>query len=506
MRETTLALPATLMNGCTTRSVSGGYAINLFATKVDTAYGPRIVMRHTPGLELLFELEGGPVVACVEMGLYLYLVTLTRLYKVNPVYEVEDVTGGSDLELQGPHVSIATNGVHIVFVDGTKGYYYSEAEGLSEFSGDGWYPANTVTFMDGYFVFNRKGSGQFFITSLYNVALDPLDYATAEGSPDNTKAVISDGRSLFLFGSETTEIWYNNGDPDFTFARVSGALIDIGIGSPHTAVKLDNSIFWYGNEGSVYMTNGYQRTRISGEDVEQYIKSCEPGVDDDAYAYGYVDAGHAFYVLTFPEKNITVVYDKTTGWWHLRSSWEVGRHISKFAVKYRDTFVVGDSRNGKVYSMSMSNYRDNDGPVRRVMAMNIIRSATERGNSMYGLQLHIEPSPELVRAIEDYSAGQFQLLESSGIMLTNMEANMLLEGDTGMVTYDTHIEPMIMMSYSDDGGKTWSKDFLRGIGKVGEYDKVIKWMRLGKFRRRQIRFVITDEIPVTITEVKAEVM
>ena len=32
---------------------------------------------------------------------------------------------------------------------------------------EGWYPSSMVTYMDGYFIFNRTGTGQFFISELF---------------------------------------------------------------------------------------------------------------------------------------------------------------------------------------------------------------------------------------------------------------------------------------------------------------------------------------------------
>jgi hypothetical protein len=53
---------------------------------------------------------------------------------------------------------------------GYNGYAYTpETETIEDMSTEeGWFPSDTVDFMDGYFIFNRAGTGQFFISKLYS--------------------------------------------------------------------------------------------------------------------------------------------------------------------------------------------------------------------------------------------------------------------------------------------------------------------------------------------------
>ena len=60
-------------------------------------------------------------------------------------------------------------------------------------------------------------------------------------------------------------------------------------------------------------------------------------------------------------------------------------------------------------------------------------------------------------------------------------------------------DPQVMMSYSDDGGVTFSNEKWRSFGKIGEYFKRVIWRRLGVARERIYKFRITDPVPVKIT-------
>lgn len=74
------------------------------------------------------------------------------------------------------------------------------------------------TYQDGFFIVAGDGSGKFYINETPNngALWNGLDFASAEGSPDNTIAVISSHRELWLIGSASAEIWVNTGKRGFS--------------------------------------------------------------------------------------------------------------------------------------------------------------------------------------------------------------------------------------------------------------------------------------------------
>lgn len=457
MPLTPLKMPVS-SNGGRSDSSDGSRLVNLFANILpDSSDGPKVVLYGTPGTTLFAALPTWPVLAMIEMGDKLYAVTASRLYRVEWYGAYVDLGAVS---IAGGRVSIATNGIQIVFVDGTKGYYYSESDGLHELLGDGWYPATTVTFHDGYFIFNRAGTGQFFISNLLDITFDATMWATAEQAPDNTLCVISDKRLLWIFGKESGEVWIDTGNSLFPFERVPGTFIEVGILAPYTAAMIGGSIFWLGSDGCVYRTNGYNQQKVSSEAVEYSINT---PLIEDAFAYTYSEEGHQFYVLTIPNKKITWVYDLATQLWHERSHFIFGRHISNCFCrlsKYGINFV-GDFQNGNIYVMSMDSYTDDGAPIKHEAVFPQIH-ARGQGVTMYSLEIEME--------------NDAQSLES----------------------------PQVMMQWSDDGKKTWSKERWKPLGAIGEYRRRAKWGPLGLFIRRNVKFTITDPIKVVINGVFAE--
>lgn len=58
-----------------------------------------------------------------------------------------------------------------------------------------------------------------------------------------------------------------------------------------------------------------------------------------------------------------------------------------------------------------------------------------------------------------------------------------------------------MLRWSDDGGHTWSNEYWRDMGLVGEYGKRVIWRRLGmttKLRDRVYEISGTDPVKIAI--------
>jgi Phage stabilisation protein len=60
-------------------------------------------------------------------------------------------------------------------------------------------------------------------------------------------------------------------------------------------------------------------------------------------------------------------------------------------------------------------------------------------------------------------------------------------------------DPQVMLQYSDDGGKKWSDEIWTSAGQVGESNaRQVEFRKLGSFRNRVWKVVVTDPLPVTL--------
>jgi hypothetical protein len=481
------------------RSVNAADArmVNLFPEIIPEAGKEPAFLQRAPGLRLLTTLGDGPVRGLWQLGANGYAVSGNLFYKINSNWEATVV--GSVVGT-GP-VSMADNGTQIFIACNGPSYIYNSSTNVIQQISDPDFPgAVTVAYLDGYFVFNPPDSQQVWVTSLFDgTQVDPLDFASAEGSPDGLVALIVDHREAWLFGTTSIEVWYNAGTPDFPLQRIQGAFNEIGCAAAYSVAKMDNGLFWLGADargrGIVYRANGYTGTRISTHAIEWQIQ--QYGDISDAIGYTYQQDGHSFYVLTFPSGNATWVYDVSTQAWHERAGFSQGqftRHWSNCQMAFNNEIVVGDYQNGKIYAFDLDVYADAGQIQRWLRSWRALPTGQNdlKRTAHHSLQLDAEsghylaPTAESVNLITE--DGQWLITESYEPLVS--ETNVLVNR-----------APQFMLRWSDDGGHTWSNEHWAGGGAVGAYNTRIFWRRLGmtlKLRDRVYELSGTDPIKIAI--------
>jgi hypothetical protein len=137
-------------------------------------------------------------------------------------------------------------------------------------------PAVSVGFIAGYTIVVIGSAptgfaGRFFWIEPGETFIRPLNFATAERSPDPLSSVRVIGDQFWLFGTSTTEIWYPTGNFEVPFARIQGQLFDRGI-VEGTDVQIKDSVVVVDTDGVVYMLRGGQPQRVSDHSIEQRIR------------------------------------------------------------------------------------------------------------------------------------------------------------------------------------------------------------------------------------------
>lgn len=452
--------------------------VNLFPEVIPEGGKEPGFLNRAPGLKFLQTIGSGPIRA-----LWSHQTSNNNFYVVSgmEVYRVFDLTGTPELigrvSGTGP-VSIADNGTQIFFACNGPSYIYNQQTRVFAPITDPDFPgAVTVGYLDGYFVFNEPNSQRVWVTALLDgTSVDPLDFASAEGSPDGLVAINVDHREAWLFGSDSVEVWYDAGGVDFPLQRIQGAFNEIGCAAAFSVAKLDNSLFWLGQDargqGIVYRANGYTGVRVSTHAVEYAI--AQYGVISDAIAYTYQQEGHTFYVLTFPSANATWVYDAATQAWHERAGLQYGeftRHRSNCQCNFKGSIVVGDFENGNIYTLDLQTYADNGSAQKWLRSWRALPTGQNnlRRTAHHSLQLDCE----------------------TGVGLATGQGS----------------NPLAMLRWSDDGGHTWSNEHWSPMGAIGQYGKRVFWRRLGmtlKLRDRVYEVSGTD--PVKISIVGAELL
>lgn len=368
-------------------------------------------------------------------------------------------------------VTFANNGVNAVVAASGNLYKIDPAlDTVTQITDPDLQGAGQVGFLGGYYVWNVPGTGRSQYSDLYSTDVGGLSFFTAEGSPDDGVGVLVDHLEYWYFGELTTEVFGVTSDPDAPLQRISGAFIERGCVAAKSIVKLDNSIYWLGQDetgaGMVWRAVGYDAQRVSTHPIE--LALAEAGDISDADAWAYQQDGHTFYVLSVGDK--TFSFDAATGLWHTRAWRDTDGVLHRVRGWCQLTFagrtLVGDHETGIMRELRLDYYDDDGEPLVARRAGSYISA---RGYNM--LQVDFE----------------------TGVGLSSAPG----------------ADPQAMLEWSDDGGHTWSEEHWAPLGRMGEYQQRVRWRRLGAALRyglpRMFRVTVTDPVKRAIISAMLDV-
>lgn len=418
----------------------------------------------TDGLTRLVTLPNAP---CEVRGQLvfdgnLWVVGGNKVYKVSPAFVPTEM--GTIGTSNGP-VSMSANRTQLILVDGGSGYVYDKPTTTFAAITDPEFPAGArrVSYVAACFLVEDPESEQFSISAIGDGrAWDGLDFASAEGAPDNITSHIVSQLEVWILGQSTTEIFRNTGNASFPLERNGTAFIETGIAAAFGTAKVDNSLIWLGQDdrghAQVWRARDYTPVIVSTPALEfafsQYARL------DDAIAFAYEKNGTAFFVLIFPTANATWVYDVSLGQWFEwlyfdSSRGEFNRHRANCFALFAGKHVVGDWENGKLYALDSNAYTDD-------------------GDTILSL-----------RTSQTLAEDQVHIFYTS--LQVDVEAGVGLADGQG-------VDPRMMLRYSNDSGHSWSAADTASIGRIGGYDARAMWWRLGTGRNRVWEISISDPV------------
>lgn len=115
-------------------------------------------------------------------------------------------------------------------------------------------------------------NGRFYWIEPGETTIDPLNYATAERSPDGIYGVKVLGDQFWLPGASTTEVWYVSSDATNRMQRLQGVVFDRGTWEA-TAVVLNEMLIICDADGAVFQITGGAPKRVSTPAIEELIRT-----------------------------------------------------------------------------------------------------------------------------------------------------------------------------------------------------------------------------------------
>jgi len=410
-----------------------------------------------PGLSLLFDLGTNAPID----GLYWWeqqnlalIVSAGRIWKMtDSTGTVTELTG--DSLLSGTPVRFSVNGSTMLMANGGRIVTTSTA-GPTTFLADPDAPTQVshVAYLDGYTLANQMNTQRFWWSdNLAPSSWNASAQALAQGAPDNITALHVGWREILLAGTDSLEVWYDDGASPFS--RLNGGFVERGIGAIYSIQQVGVNWMWLDERRRFVKLDNRTPTIISFP-FNREIQAM-PIVSDAVSSMMEVD-GLPLYVINFPTAKRTLVYNYAKdawgewGFWNTRTaSYDAFQGRAYAFARGWNEHLVGDAITGKVYQMSRSLYSDAGNPIRTMRRTGFVSHGTTQHKFSRELRVRLKRG-----------AG------------------------TSSVT-----NPQMFVRWRNDGGAFGNEHWV-SLGQVGEHEYVARLFRLGRYRTRQYEFGHSD--------------
>lgn len=310
---------------------------------------------------------------------------------------------------------------------------------------------DAVDFQDGYFLFSIA-DGRAFASDLNDTSVNALSFANAESKPDGLSRIIAFDNQALFFGPNSTEFWVDaaNTPPAFPYSKSTAK--SFGLASPTAIAGYENgfgagagagsaaaALMWVADHGRVVRLRGTEAEDISPPDLDRLIAATADKTQLDASVH--VAAGVRWWVLTGP--TWTWQFNHNTQKWNERASHLQQRWTGTQSVYAFGKWLIGDRNSGNLYAIN---------PTGRKEGINPLRLRMESG------EVENFPNRQRINRVDfDFATGV---------------------GDAAAADPD-EIDPVVEISYSDDGGSKWTDPQQVPLGRQGETSTRVTLTRQG---------------------------
>lgn len=226
-------------------------------------------------------------------------------------------------------------------------------------------PVQSVAVINSTFLLTIKNTQRFYWINPGKTDPDPLDFASAERTPDpiETVAILQD--EIWFIGTAGAEVWGTTTDPVIPFQRINGRVYNEGSYSRDTLVNTVSNnlpcLMWVTSTNTVVMAQGSVK-RISSGSVEEALGSAS-----DFRAWSFRTSKHDFYILTADK--FTYVYDLNTDKWMRWDTYLLDNWLAHVGVQVGATVYAGSYDSNKLYKLVDGSEDDGLVVVREVSGM-----------------------------------------------------------------------------------------------------------------------------------------
>jgi hypothetical protein len=412
-----------------------GRLINAYAHKD----GDQVYMRRSPGLITTAIVQDTTPRGLLSVDSDIYSAHNGAVYQ-NSTLLAGTISGTAGVtwavNRAGNIVAVSESGGAFTIVAGNV-VAYSTAD--SDIPSD----VNSVTFGNGYFFFSTPGA-LIIASGLNAYTIDPLSFATAESREDGLHRVIWHSGVLYAFGPSTIEPWLDVGNIPFPLTKGTST-IQCGLLTPMAVAGFeegwDRPIHFVAHDGTVRALTGYTTKVVSTPAVEWFIRNSTTA---SLVAFVYTVSGNAMWVLRSAEG--TWEYNTTTGLWNERQSASGTGWRAKYSTKHLGNWYLGDTISSPLLIVNDTTYAE----------------------ASADLTFWVESAP-----LKGFPAGI--VIPAVLLDFTDAEANALI-------------------SWSKDGGATWSTPLTRSIANAQKWPVRVNRLGLSSQHGLRLRVLVSTAV------------
>ncbi len=367
-----------------------------------------------------------------------------------------DSTGNQDLvgTIPGNNlVKMAANATTLLIVVPNSGAYTTTGSSVSSLAIN--FTPVDVAYLNSQLIL-LSDQGVIYVGDPGTTVFREVNTFLAESQQDKSIALQEFNQVLMVLGKKTIEPWDNTGIGNPPFERMNRAIVeDVSAFNRDCIAPNKTSIYILGHDKIPYEIVSFNHKKLTQNNPG--IAELFNGYNaDDAYLSTFQCYGQDIIAYHFPSELKVWCYSIATGlWFEIDHEADEQLWIGKTSAYLFNKWLVGSRRDGSIFELDKDT-RTNDGGI----------MARER--------IFRPLSGETLSSPRDY----FQM--------KSIEYNL----ETGVGVTDN---PQVMLSYSTDGGKSYSGERWINLGRDGDYQEFVEDYSNRKFKDLAVKVRYTED-------------
>jgi len=318
------------------------------------------------------------------------------------------------------------------------------------------FSADSATYLNSKTIYD-SGGNTFDVTGASG-ASDITSSGKAESNADDLRRPYAFGQFVYMFGYETIEPFYDAGTGSPPIVRMSGAIMQKGLGALYSIANTDQFLYFLADDLNVYKISQTSAIPVSTPAIVTQMSKLDT---ENCVAYAIVIDGQDFVVFNFGDDELSYAYSEQTGEWvNLSSGTDGGRYIGSSYVRCYGKDIMFDYSTGNAIELTPDAYDDLGNTIQRRRQLPPINS------SMLGM--------------------------GAGKRLLMNKANIILQTGVGIASGQGD-RPQIMVEYSKDG-ENWTGESWPKIGQMGQTLIKVEYNKMVSFYDLYLRITISDPV------------